>query len=428
MPDFRTLIRLFRDHQRAALFVETAVKTDVSLLEMYVLVELDKDPSLPIRTLAYLNNVDEDSVARAVRRLQKRGMLVSSQLADDARRRVNAVTDLGRQALCSLEETSKSFLGPRIKALSISEIAELQSLIGELCDGNDAPSVILRESDHPFDQGIRRITRGFGFIGTSLFGSGYSSTVWQLLWAVKEGSGQISPSELHKLLGIHASTLSQLCSRYQRSGWITQRTDPYDRRKRIFSITARGTKVLDTIEQHGEAMCIRAFQDDTSGKGQRLIDLFAKYLRQGAPRRDTILRPAVKIVHQQSDQERNEARTFMVFHLFRCAKIAATPERLAPAEGRTYGLLEGERMVAVLDLEEWRVQEATSSIPAHLLVSEEGQDSVLLAEFVTAIADRVGAERGDDQLSIALYVDTLPSRMATELAERREGQRFLLSR
>jgi DNA-binding MarR family transcriptional regulator len=426
MPNFRTLIGLFREHQRAALFVETAVQTDVSLLEMYVLVELDKDPALPIKTLAYLNNVDENSVARAIRRLRKRRMIASSQLPDDARRRVNVVTDLGRKALHVLEETSKAFLRPRIKALSISEIAELQSLIGELCDGNDSPSVILRASDHPFDQGIRRITRGFGFIGTSLFGSGYSSTVWQLLWAVHEGSGQISPSELHKLLGIHTSTLSQLCSRYKRSGWITQKTDQHDRRRRIFSITARGTKVLDTIEQYGEAMCLRAFQDETSGKGQRLIDLFAKYLRQGDPRRNAILRPAVQIAHLVSEQERNDARTFIVFNLFRIGKIAALPERLAPADGNTFALREGERLIAVLGLEEWRTSDSASSIPAHLVLSEECYDSILLTEFVTAIADRLGVERGNDQLLIALSLRTLPSRIAEALERASDTRQFAL--
>jgi len=298
--------------------------------------------------------------------------------------------------------------------------------MAELCDGNDAPTVILRRSDHPLDRITRRITRGLGFVGTSLFGSGYSSTVWQLLSAVNGSSSHISLSELHKLLGIHISTLSQLCSRYQKLGWITQRADSHDGRKRIFSITGRGAKILDTIEHHGEAMCLRAFPGDPSPKGQRLIQLFTKYLRQGSLRRDSILRPAVEIVHLRSEQERSEARALMVFHLLRCGKISATPERLAPTEGNTYGLREGGRLIAVLGLEEWKATDSTSTIPAHLVVSEEAEYSKLLTEFVTAIADRVGAERRDAHLSLALSSRTLPARIARDLAQISERMRFYL--
>jgi DNA-binding MarR family transcriptional regulator len=415
MTNFRELLELFREHQRASLFVETAVKTEVSLLEIYVLVELDRDPSLPIRDLAHINNVDEDSVARAIRRLRKRRMIKSAPLEADGRRRENLVTELGQKALRSLEETSRSFLKPRLKGLSIAEIAELQSLIHDLCNGANAPKVELRPADHPFDQGIRRITRGFGFVGKSLFGSGHSSTTWQILWAITEGSGDTTLSQLHKSLGIHTSTLSQLCQRYQRNGWLTQTEGADDRRKRRFSLTDSGAHILEEIEQHGEVMCLGAFPEKDSSAGQRLIDLFAKYVRQGGTRRDNVLRPAVELIELRLPAERNDARTFMVFHLLRSGRIGAIPERLAPREGNTFGLRQADKLIAVLDLESWQTDNTDNTVTGHLFVSEAGEDLSLLVEFIAAATAQLNAGRIDKPTTIRIARETLASELGSQL-------------
>jgi len=61
---FYPVLDLLRLHQRRSRFIEHAFETHLSLVEAYVLLELDLDPEATFARLACLINVEEAAVAR----------------------------------------------------------------------------------------------------------------------------------------------------------------------------------------------------------------------------------------------------------------------------------------------------------------------------------------------------------------------------
>lgn len=54
-----------------------------------------------------------------------------------------------------------------------------------------------------------------------------------------------TPSAIAAALGLPLPTLSHVLRRLEEEGWVSRRTDPADRRRYRFSLTASGERVLD---------------------------------------------------------------------------------------------------------------------------------------------------------------------------------------
>lgn len=392
-PDYRDIIELFRRHQRASQFVEVAFRTDVTLIETYVLVEFAIDSEASISRLAWLICVEKTAVARAIRRLRKRGLLKGGVHPGDMRRKVHLLTHSGRKVLRLLAESSRQFLSTRIPALRVSEIAELHQLISRLCDSVGGPPVVLLPSEHPFEIGIRRITRSLGFVGGDLFFSGYSSTVWQVLSLLSTGS-QVTLSSMHRELGIHVSTLSQLCSRYEKKGWLQRKTAPDDSRKRLFLLTAQGRGILEKINRAGVAIFEKAFPAGEAQAGARLIELFGRYFHGVQTESRFLVRPAHEIVAITTEKDRELARGFFIYNLVRCGRLTSVPAHVLVPESRIYQLHRGDAPVALIEIYNSAPGQAGAQMCCTSVWNEYGEDAELFSDFYLAVESIVTAEVG----------------------------------
>jgi DNA-binding MarR family transcriptional regulator len=344
----RELLELFRHHQRASQFVEQAFESSLTLVETYALLEVSIDPSATHARLAYLIGTEEQAIARAMRRLRAAKLLSTARSKSDNRKYVYSLQQAGEERLNRLFAGSRSFLRERLTHLSASEIAVLQRLLNRVCDSVIGPPVILHRRDHPFEHGIRRITRSLGFVGGSLFGSGYSSTVWQLLSAVNTAP-EVTLSSLGGIFPLPTSTLSQLLARYLSHGWLRKRGDTGDGRKRIYTLTKAGINTLESIYTAGERLLDTAFPADERRELITLVDLFKRYLEGSALTEANLIRPAFSIRQVSGPEERGPIRAFIIYNLVRSHTFDCGPEHVASKTGEVFLLMRGNSIAAALD-------------------------------------------------------------------------------
>lgn len=75
---------------------------------------------------------------------------------------------------------------------------------------------------------------------------------------VLDDHGSLDQSALGALSAIDRSTLTVLLDRLVARGWVTRRTDPANRRRRIVSLTAAGRERLTAAEAEARALHARA--------------------------------------------------------------------------------------------------------------------------------------------------------------------------
>ena len=291
------------------------------------------------------------------------------------------MTAAGHAELKPFGENSKVFLKQHLASLTIEEIAELQRFFRQICDSLGAAPVVLRAMEHPFEEGIRRMTRALGFVGTSIFGSGYSSTCWQILSLLAYRKSGVTLSQLQEELGIHISTLSQMCTRFERSGWLRKVSSTADGRKKVFELTAKGRRILDKIELDGVALFEKAFEHSSKGLGIRFLQLFHRYLGIANATSGLVLRESVVVERPVTEESRRSARAFLILHLVRLSRYTDVSERLISGDSQTFVMRRGAAILAVAEVQ--ILGEKARGV--QFIWSEAAEDLSLLLDFIRMI-------------------------------------------
>jgi DNA-binding MarR family transcriptional regulator len=370
-----------RLHQQRSRFIANAYGSELSLNEAYLIIEFDSDPQVTLTNLRSMLGLERSVVSRSVERLRRRGYLRAARNSVDRRKRVFEVTAKGRAFLKLHDQKNNSFVAEHVARLSMSEVAELQRYQHLISDSVGASPVRLRPSEHPFTIGIRRITRGLGFNGSSLFQSGHSSTVWQVLAAIAYSTTGRQLSSLSILLGMNLSTLSQWISRYVREGLIAQSRSAVDGRARELSLTEAGASTLRHIESCGERLLERAFASQPPEAPDRFVTILGKHLGTAVSEPGALLRAELRVEQITSVEARQEARGFLIFHLTRTLRYLAAPEILVGAQHRTYVLREGSGIAAVCEI----IPGGDRIVVTNFACNEALEGEATLAEFILTI-------------------------------------------
>lgn len=348
----RGLFRLNRLHQRRSKFIGTAYRSELTLLEVYALMEVAREPALSIGELSIILISARSAVTRAVTRLERGRYIKKERATQDRRATRFEVLAKGRDFLALQDRESAEFLRNFLSHLSPREIGVLKQSQRIACDSVSAPPVFLRPGEHPFEEGVRRITRAMGFIGPSLCGSGYSSTTWQILSTIHDHSDTVSVSELSDTLSMHVATLSQTVERYEKLGWVKRAKSAQDGRLRVLSLRKKGIAVLDAINQAGADFWVSAYQHHPIEEMQEVLDTFAKLHAPPRMIEVSTLRHALSIEAALAPELRDKARAFIIMHRYRLGWLTNIPDALVGATNRTFTLLEGEQMIAALECRE----------------------------------------------------------------------------
>src|SRR5438876_138867 len=129
----------------------------------------------------------------------------------------------------------------------------------------------------------RLLTRRIGLVADRYLGSPLSFAQARLLYEV----GLLAPLATHhlrRLLVVDPAALSRGLAALERRGLIRRHVDPGNRRNRIVEVTARGRKLLGTLDQRADARVGAMMGGLAAGDRRRLVDAVdqARRLLMGA--------------------------------------------------------------------------------------------------------------------------------------------------
>lgn len=369
---------LLKLHQQRSRFIANAYHTPLSLVDAYVVIEIDVNPDITLLGLSDILPIHKDVIARTLVRLEKDAYLQRGWNKEDMRQRQYKITAKGKKFLALHDENSRQFLSEYLSKLTLKEIAALQRLQHVLCDSLNAPAVHLRSVEHPFEEGIRRVTRAMGFIGQSLFGSKYSSTEWQIFSMIAADSSSETVTSLSQQLSIPTSTLSQCITRYVKSGLIQKKTAKADKRIKSLELTKSGQAALASIESHGKNIIASAF---TADEVEEFNSLLEKHLGLLPEQSNLVLRQQLQIKQVVTEEDRRSARGFLIFHSTRLRKYFDLPEEIIATRNHSFVLNQGDSVLAVCEI---ALNESAGTV-LNCAWSERCDSDELLVDFLAAV-------------------------------------------
>lgn len=353
MSPYLSLHRLFRRLQQKNRFVGRVVHTGLTPLETFFLLELDAVPTRTISALAALLDVDESLVSRTAQALTRRGML--SIVADpaDRRRKRLRITELGCTTIKKVDTVATRLYRQFAHDLSRADELMLVKLFRAIADGLGHPAGIRRRGEAEYRVQQRRITRCFGLLGHDAFGSGLSSTAWQTLTEVVQSPVPISPSRLVPLLTLAQNSLSSTIAGLAREGLIECRRNNIDGRSTTLHPLPAGRALVSRVEKNAAKDLQRALRSWTSRQIENAVRVFATFVGES----DTSITPLPASAHVTklaSPQLRGQARGVFVRNAVRAGREESLPEKIFASDSQNYGLLQGGKLLAAVQLEPTR--------------------------------------------------------------------------
>lgn len=384
------MLDLLRINQQKAEFVGTAYGTELSVSETFILVELDLDPSRTSKAISEIFNVDKSTVSRSIAGLAKNHYLQIEVSKKDRRKHSVALTDKGRDFLALHDAANAKQLSTWSANVTLEELAELQLFLKTFADGCGANSTTLRAQESVLLLEMRRLTHAFGLLGPAFAGSQYSATVWQILSEIEYGAHARRAIDLCKLFLMKPNTLSQALSRLERLRIISKKRSSGDRRNYSLALTAKGKQALEQIEKCAEQLIAKGFSAMTAEQIERFLSLFGKYIGVGVWN-NSGLQPALTAARLTSDDERRQARSFLVYHYVRSNRFTDLPETLAGEDGFVFALRNGGKFAAICEFQKGE----NYFILANMAVSPEAENSAPLETFLLQSQRKVLSETGN---------------------------------
>ena len=118
-----------------AFYTDIEARHGISLPEWRVMLTLTRHPGMAAMAVAALWGMDKMSISRAVRRLERGGLVRRTPAAGDRRRWVLELTQEGRRRYRAIEPAATGRYREFLKALDSREIVTLRQLLEKLIAG-----------------------------------------------------------------------------------------------------------------------------------------------------------------------------------------------------------------------------------------------------------------------------------------------------
>ncbi len=385
------MLDLLRVNQQKAEFVGTAYGTELSITETFTLVELDIDPTRTSKLIADLLGLDKSTVSRAIVSLAKRQYLHVELSKEDLRKHDVSLTRRGKEFLALHDAANERQLASWSSNVTVDELAELQNCLRIFADGCGANPVRLRPKESILLIEMRRLTRAFGLLSPSFSGSGYSATIWQILSEIEYAATSRRSIDLCKLFLMKPNTLSQILTRLEKTRLISKKRLSTDKRNFSLTLTSKGKEALQEIESCASKLIDRGLARMSSEQIERFLSLFGRYIGVGQQIGDSALQSSLKAERLISAEQRQHARTFLVYHYVRTNRFTDVPEILAGANGFVFALRCAEKLAAVCEIQ----QNADHYTLANMAVAPEFENSSLIEPFLLQSKRSVLEQCGD---------------------------------
>jgi DNA-binding MarR family transcriptional regulator len=345
------IINLFRTHQRNIGFVGTVYRSKITLEQIYVLIEVSIFNSISIGELSARLFLPRNTISRSIAALEKINFIKSSPNIADQRRRSFIILKKGDEFLKNYELKARDFVEKHLVLLTSSEIQELRVFQHKICDALKCPDVTIRNTEHPFQEGIRRVTRAFRFVGKSVFESGYSSTDWHILASIGNDFKDCTLSSLSEYLDLLPTTLTQILTRLEKNKLIIRKNNDQDRRTKFLVLSKKGEKALYAIENCGKNLIAKAFPKENDPELQRFVYILGKHLNIIKPEENIVIRNTIEVIQIYEEKDLLEARSFVVYNLVALGKHQHLSSVLLDSKNLILALKEGQQILGTLRIQ-----------------------------------------------------------------------------
>jgi DNA-binding MarR family transcriptional regulator len=118
-----------------AFYADIEARHGITLPEWRVMLTLMRHPGMAAMAVAALWGMDKMAISRAVRRLERRGLVRRTRAPDDFRRWVLELTLEGRRRYRAIEPAATGRYRDFLRPLQPREVAQLRRLLEKLIEG-----------------------------------------------------------------------------------------------------------------------------------------------------------------------------------------------------------------------------------------------------------------------------------------------------
>jgi DNA-binding MarR family transcriptional regulator len=317
------------------------------MVESHLLIELATTPALGVGELSEVLQLAQGFVSRVVHSLSKRKLLVIKPGDTDSRRRKLVLTPAGHALVSTTDEIANARYYSMIKGVSGADEQRIIWLFKTLADGMGSPSSAHRVGEPVYRIEQRRLSRACGLVSESVFGTGISDTMWQVLGEVVLSPIPPRPGELADLLSIASNSLSSLVSQMVGKGYLRKVARRSDARCIALHPLPAGRALYQEIEATAAKQIEDALRGESAEKVARAVQVFHRFAgdsAQGIP----CLASHFLIEKVVSEQARKVARGFIARTLVRENLEDEIPEHLVSGKEECFLLREQGQIRAVL--------------------------------------------------------------------------------
>lgn len=378
--------------RRRGIRTRVIAKEGLTLLAARILGYLELAPGMTAADLSRIWNAERSVISRTLAKLQRRKLL-SSTIANDARRRKLLLTDSGIRLVRDLDSKLALITNESILSLNSEERNELSGYINCLADAISKKSaldssIIQRPSEHPINFALMRISMCGGMYGGKFFGTALTIQQAQLLDITAQHEEGIDIATLSRETCTEQSTVSRATAQLVRSGLLEKTASTHDRRMSLVYQCSKGTSQLSEhcreVGKHFEdALCDLSTEDLKS-----FCTLLGRVAITSPVQGSTLLQQRIEVRECETDRERAVARGFLTAEAVRRRMHFQLPETLVPKSGLAFGLFIDQHLQGVCDC----VQQGSRWIAQNFLIASEIESSELRLKFEKACRERF-AER-----------------------------------
>jgi DNA-binding MarR family transcriptional regulator len=269
----RLLLRL----QQRNKFVGIVDHTGLSPLETHLIIEIQAEQGLPISSYASRLMVDISICTRIIQKFSRGGYVTITPGATDQRRKELSLTAAGVALIKQIDEFADHVIDSLREPLSSRSWQDLVRFFQMMADAGGVPKAPKRPGEEQYRVQQRRITRLFGLLGNSAWGTPHSSTEIQVLTEILYAPVPPRIAELAELLGLQPHSTGEVVSKFEALGLVERRSFDGDGRVSIIVATAKGRRIFSGLETHMSGVLTNALRNFSQGEIARFIEILTVF-------------------------------------------------------------------------------------------------------------------------------------------------------
>ena len=221
--------------------------------------------------------VDISICTRIIQKVSRSGYVTITPGATDQRRKELSLTTAGVGLIKQIDEFADRVIDSLREPLSSRSWRDLVRFFQMMADSGGVPKAPKRPGEEEYRVQQRRITRLFGLLGNSAWGTPHSSTEIQVLTEIIYAPVPPRIAELAELLGLQPNSTGEVVSKLETQGLIERRNFDGDGRVSIIVATAKGRRIFSGLETHMSEVLTNALQNFSQSEIAHFIEILTVF-------------------------------------------------------------------------------------------------------------------------------------------------------